>query len=49
VKSFFFAPESPRLLALVRIALGLVLLGNSLLHWLYAIELYSTLDRKSVV
>jgi hypothetical protein len=42
VKVFFFAPESPRLLALVRIALGLVLLGDALLHWRYAIELYST-------
>jgi len=29
-------------LALVRIALGLVLLGDTLCHWRYAIELYST-------
>jgi hypothetical protein len=42
VKSFFFAPESPRLLALVRIALGIVLLCDALFHWRYTIELYST-------
>jgi hypothetical protein len=41
VKAFFFAPESPRPLALVRIAMGLVLLGDALLHWRYGIELYS--------
>ncbi len=42
MRSFFFAPESPRLLALVRIVLGLVLFYDTLCHWRYAIELYST-------
>jgi hypothetical protein len=43
VKAFFFAPESPRPLALVRIVVGLVLFVDSLLHWRHGIELYSTL------
>ncbi len=38
---FFFAPDNPRRLALVRIAVGLVLLIDALSHWRYAIELYS--------
>ncbi len=42
MKTFFFAPESPRVVALVRIALGLALLGDALGHWRYAVELYST-------
>jgi hypothetical protein len=42
VTAFFLAPESPRLPALVRIALGVVLLVDAGLHWRYAVELYST-------
>lgn len=42
MKAFFFAPDSPRLTALIRIALGLVLLYDGGRHWRYAIELYST-------
>ncbi|MGE5193175.1 MAG: HTTM domain-containing protein [Deltaproteobacteria bacterium] len=42
MRVFFFAPESPRLAALVRIVLGFVLLTDSLCHWRYAVELYST-------
>jgi len=40
--SFFFAPDSPRLTALIRIALGLTLFCEGLSHWRYAVELYST-------
>lgn len=39
---FFFAPEGPRRLALVRIALGLVLCWEAASHWRYAVELYSS-------
>lgn len=42
MRAFFFAPEDPRRLALVRIGVGLVLLYDALLHWRPAIELYST-------
>lgn len=42
MKSFFFAPESPRLTALIRLALGFVLLCDAALHWRFAVELYST-------
>ncbi|HEY2250215.1 MAG TPA: hypothetical protein VGH74_04100, partial [Planctomycetaceae bacterium] len=42
MNSFFFAPDSARLTAMIRIALGLTLLCEGLLHWRYAIELYST-------
>lgn len=42
MKSFFFAPESPRLTALIRLVLGIVLLGDAVLHWRFAVELYST-------
>jgi Vitamin K-dependent gamma-carboxylase len=40
--AFFFARESPRALALVRIALGLVLLLETAARWPFAIELYSS-------
>jgi hypothetical protein len=42
VRAFFLAPESPRPAALVRVALGLVLLSDTILHWRYTVELYST-------
>ena len=42
MRAFFFAPESPRVVALVRVTLGLVLFANTLWHWRWAIELYST-------
>lgn len=42
MQSFFFAPESPRILAAVRMAAGLVLFYESARHWLFAVELYST-------
>lgn len=42
LRPFFFAPESPRLTAMIRIALGLVLLYEGLVHWRYLVELYST-------
>lgn len=42
MKAFFFAPESPRPLALVRLVLGFVLLCDTVFHWRYAVELYST-------
>ncbi|MBW3539518.1 MAG: HTTM domain-containing protein [Planctomycetes bacterium] len=38
---FFFAPESPRLLAIVRIAAGAALLYDAARHWPHAVELYS--------
>jgi hypothetical protein len=41
VTSFFFAPEGQRRLALIRILLGAVLFYDAVLHWRYAIELYS--------
>lgn len=42
IRQFFFAEESPRRLALVRICLGLVLFCDAAAHWPYAVELYST-------
>ena len=42
MKAFFFAPESPRPLALMRIVLGLVLIVEAGVRWPSAIELYST-------
>ena len=42
MRAFFFAPEDPRRLALVRIGTGAVLLYDALLHWSCAVELYST-------
>jgi hypothetical protein len=42
MKAFFFAPESPRITALIRIVLGATLLYDALAHWRYAVELYST-------
>jgi len=42
MKAFFFAPESPRITALIRILLGATLLYDALAHWRYAVELYST-------
>lgn len=39
---FFFAPESARMLATIRICGGLVLLYEAARHWLYSVELYST-------
>ena len=42
MKVFFFSFESPRMLALVRIVLGLALLYDGLSHWRNAIELFST-------
>ncbi|MGH7130045.1 MAG: HTTM domain-containing protein [Planctomycetaceae bacterium] len=42
MRTFFFAPESPRPLAALRIALGLVLLYYAAVRWPYAIELYSS-------
>jgi len=42
VKAFFLASERPRLLALLRLALGLALLYDALAHWRYAVETYST-------
>jgi hypothetical protein len=41
MRSFLFAPESPRRMALIRILLGVVLFCDALAHWRYAIELYS--------
>ncbi|MSR56294.1 MAG: hypothetical protein EXS05_01295 [Planctomycetaceae bacterium] len=42
--SFWFAPEGPRRLALMRIGLGLVMLCEMVPRWRSAIELYSTLE-----
>ncbi len=42
MRQFFFAEESPRRLALVRICLGIVLFYDAAAHWPYAVELYST-------
>ena len=42
MRTFWFAPESPRPVALMRIGLGLVLLYDAALRWPYAIELYSS-------
>ena len=42
MKGFWFAPESPRILACLRIGLALVLLYDAARHWPYAIELYSS-------
>lgn len=39
---FWFAPESPRPVALLRIALGLVLLADCLVRWPHVVEMYST-------
>jgi hypothetical protein len=41
VNSFLFAPEGQRRLAVIRVFLGAVLLFDALVHWRYAIELYS--------
>lgn len=41
MRRFFFAPESPRILALMRIGLAIVLLGEVSYHWPFAVELYS--------
>jgi hypothetical protein len=41
VNAFFFAPEGQRRMAVIRIFLGAVLLFDALVHWRYAIELYS--------
>ncbi len=42
VKAFFFAPESPRPLALMRMAVGLIFLYDAAARWPYAVELYSS-------
>lgn len=42
MRSFFFAPESPRPLALGRIAVGLVFLYDAAVRWPFAVELYSS-------
>jgi len=42
VKAFFFAPKSPRPLALLRIATGMVFLYDAVVRWPFAVELYST-------
>ena len=41
MKAFWFQPESPRSLALVRIGVGLVFLYDAAVRWPFAIELYS--------
>ena len=41
MRAFFFAPESPRPLALLRIATGLVFLYDAIVRWPFAVELYS--------
>ena len=41
MNAFFFAQDGPRRLALIRILLGSVLLYDAVIHWRYAIELYS--------
>jgi len=42
VRRFFFAPDSPRIAALMRIGIGLVLGYDAMRHWPFVIELYST-------
>lgn len=42
MRTFFFAPESPRVMALIRIVLGATLVCDAAAHWRYAVELYST-------
>lgn len=42
MRAFLFAPESPRIAALMRIALGGILLWDALHQWRYAVELYSS-------
>ena len=41
MRAFFFAPESPRPLALLRIATGMVFLYDAIVRWPFAVELYS--------
>ncbi|HVW00894.1 MAG TPA: HTTM domain-containing protein, partial [Planctomycetaceae bacterium] len=42
MKTFFFAPVCPRMLARIRVALGLLLLYDAAWRWPYAVELYSS-------
>lgn len=42
MKAYFFAPERPHRLGLMRIGLGLVLLYDAQAHWPRAVELYSS-------
>ncbi len=42
MKTFFFTPESPRSLALVRIGVGLLFLYEFGVRWPYSVELYSS-------